>query len=84
MIRSIAHKFKPNRAWECNSRWQYTPTHFKLNVPLLNSYDTTKYIVESVNITGSDIEIYGRVIEEIKPPQNKNIDTIYTNGKTCG
>ena len=82
MIRKLVHNFKPNRAWECNSRWQYSPTHFKLNVPLLHSYDKTKYIIESINITKYDIELYGRLIEEIKPEQNKIVDIEYINGKT--
>jgi hypothetical protein len=81
MFRNLGVKFKPNRAWDCNSRWQYSPTHFKLNVPLLHAYtDNTKYIIESVNIANSEIEIYGRLIEYKTPPPNNNIDTEYTNG----
>ena len=81
MIRRI-HTFKPNRAWECNSRWQYSPTHFQLNIPLLTSYDNSKYIIEKVNITKYDIELFGRFIEEIKPQPNKIVDIEYKNGKT--
>jgi len=78
MLRRI-HTF--NRGWVCNSNWQYSPTHFKLSVPLLHAYtDTTKYIIESVNITKYDIEIKGRLIEEIKPQPNKIVDIEY-NGK---
>ena len=79
MIRRI-HNFKPNRAWECNSRWQYSPTHFQLNIPLLTSYDKSKYIIEAVNITKYDIELFGRFIEEIKSTPNKIVDIEY-NGK---
>ena len=85
MFRNIIRNFKPNRGWTCNSNWQYSPTHFKLEVPLLDSglYDNTKYIIESVQITGSEVQIYGRLIEEIKSePKNKIIDIEYTNGKT--
>ena len=81
MIRNLIHTFRPNRSWECNSRWQYSPTHFKLSVPL-SSYDNTKYIIESVNITKYDIELYGRLIEEIQPQPNKIVDVEYSNGKT--
>jgi len=80
MIRRI-HNFKPNRAWECNSRWQYSPTHFQLNIPLLTSYDNSKYIIEKINITKYDIELFGRFIEEIKPQPNKIVDIEYINGK---
>jgi hypothetical protein len=81
MIHNLIRNFRPNRAWECNSRWQYSPTRFKLNVPLLNTNDNTKYIIELINITEHDIVIQGRLIEEVKPQPNKNIDTEY-NGKT--
>jgi hypothetical protein len=50
-------------------------------VPLLNTNDNTKYIIELINITEHDIVIQGRLIEEVKPQPNKNIDTEY-NGKT--
>lgn len=77
MVR-IARIFNVNRAWVCNSQWQYSPTHFRLNVPLLESYDeTTKYIIETVNTTKSEIEIFGRII---KSEPNKNIELEY-NGK---
>ena len=79
MIRRI-HNFRPNRAWECNSRWQYSPTHFQLNIPLLTSYDNSKYILETINITKYDIELFGRFIEEIKSQPNKIVDIEY-NGK---
>jgi hypothetical protein len=83
MIRNLVHNFNPNRGWQCNSNWQFSPTHFKLNVPLLSSYDNTKYIIERVNITKHDIELYGRLIEEIKSEQkNKIVDIEYKNGKT--
>jgi hypothetical protein len=48
----------------------------------LSSYDNTKYIIESVNITKYDIELYGRLIEEIQPQPNKIVDVEYSNGKT--
>jgi hypothetical protein len=84
MIRSLARNFNPNRGWTCNCQWQYSPTYFKLNIPLLHGYsdEAPKYIIETIQINKTDIEIYGRLIEEIKSQPNKNIDTQYTNGKT--
>jgi len=83
MIRNLARGFNPNRGWTCNSNWQYSPTHFKLNIPLLEAYTDTKpkYIIETVKFTNYDIEIYGRLIEEIKSQPNKILDIEY-NGKT--
>ena len=78
MFRKLVRNFNPNRGWRCDSQWQYTPTHFLLRVPILEAYTSdTKYIIESVNINRSDIELYGRLIE----PPNKNIGSMY-NGKT--
>ena len=72
-------RFIANRAWVCDSRWEYSPTKFRLVVPLIHAYtEQTKYLVDSVNVSKSDIEIYGRLIEEFP---NKNIGTLY-NGKT--
>lgn len=82
MIRNLIRNFNPNRAWECNSRWQYSPTHFQLNIPVLSSYETTRYIIEKVSITKHDIEIYGRLIEEIKPQPNKIVDIEYNGTKS--
>lgn len=82
MFRNIIRNFIPNRGWVCNSNWQYSPTHFKLEVPLLDNglYDNTKYIIESVQITETEVQIYGRLIEYKPPPPNNNLDTEYTNG----
>ena len=81
MIRNLARGFNPNRGWTCNSNWQYSPTQFKVNIPLLHSDEAPKYIIETIKITKSEIEIYGRLIEETKLPPNKIVDIEY-NGKT--
>ena len=81
MLRNLARNFNPNRGWVCNSHWQYSPTHFKLEVPLLDAYNAkTQYLIDSIIVNKYDIELYGRLMEELP---NKNIDTLYTNGKTC-
>ena len=78
MYRNLARNFVPNRGWVCNSQWQYSPTHFKLEVPLLDAYNTkTQYLIDSIIVNKYDIELYGRLMEELP---NKNISTEY-NGK---
>jgi hypothetical protein len=79
MYRNLARNFVPNRGWKCDSQWQYSPTHFRLEIPLLHAYTAdTQYLIDSINVNKYDIELYGRLIEE---SPNKNIGTLY-NGKT--